>query len=161
MTQVDAAIDRTAPNNAPQAITDQSITENAMKLQYDTIELKNTAADSDLPLLPGKIELLKDIRTCKKCGHTGLAGDFHKTAKITSVCKSCSNAAHKAALTKKIADSQQQDRFVLRLDFSGFPEVLETLTADARRNFRTLPNEILYRLVNFEPRILSTVVNQD
>ena len=89
-------------------------------------------------------------RTCERCGFTGPEQKFHKAGKsgFVNVCLSCVSKVrvHNRKMRedgKKILGYSD-----VILNFSEYLEFLETLQADAKRNFRTLENEILWRLVN-------------
>jgi hypothetical protein len=58
-------------------------------------------------------------RTCERCGFYGPESKFHLAGTNGHVV----------------------------LDFAEFPELLENLQADAKRNLRILSNEILFRLI--------------
>lgn len=95
-------------------------------------------------------------RTCRNCGHSGPDPDFYKTGSqgYTNVCRKC--AAEKRARTiqdQKAAGPTappQLPAHCVVLDFSEHPELLENLRQTAKMNFRTLSNEILFRVVKNE-----------
>jgi hypothetical protein len=92
-----------------------------------------------------------DIHTCRDCGHQGPADkDFNKMPHggYSTVCRKCvAGKIGKTANKKRIAEKVDGGDCIL-LDFTEFPEILATLTSQAKENFRTINNEILFRLVN-------------
>ena len=78
-------------------------------------------------------------RTCRECGYHGPENDFyHSGGSYCNVCRKC--------VRDKKAKNRQGDKIVL--DFSGYQEIFDNLQSSAKENFRSLNNEILYRLVN-------------
>lgn len=104
---------------------------------------------------PGwKIEIEEKpiLHTCRRCGQEKLEPEMFRTQQgITSVCKKC-------AMTKRAETIRQQQIInatvhklppqAVLIYFTAYPEILEALEADAKRNFRTLQNEIMFRLVS-------------
>jgi hypothetical protein len=100
----------------------------------------------------GKSEITEKpiLRTCERCGWTGSEDDFHiagQTGRI-NVCRKCIVVARQKNKANREAGLTELGPLAVVLDFSDYPELLETIQADARRNFRTLANEILYRVCN-------------
>lgn len=90
-------------------------------------------------------------RTCTRCGYVGPEKDFHVAGNsgFINVCRKCvsiervKNKKLKAARTVELPDA------AIILDFSEYPELLEKITADAKKSFRTVSNEILFRVVSY------------
>lgn len=107
------------------------------------------------PILPGNIEVLPEksiLRTCERCGYAGPEDDFHiagNTGRI-NVCRKCISIARVRNQKARAENTVQINIHNVILDFAEFPDLLETLTAEARKNFRTLQNEILYRVANHD-----------
>ena len=93
---------------------------------------------------------LEKFHTCRDCGHTGPADDFYQTKihGVTGVCRKCVQRKR----SKKFAENREAAANIGKhgviLDFSEYPDILETIKQHAIKNFRTVNNEILWRLVN-------------
>ena len=82
--------------------------------------------------------------TCRICGHVGPQHEFHKAGpKTTTICSQC--------VTKKRQQRQAEaalyQKNVIQIDFTDYPEIKTALENEAKKNFRTVVNEILFRLV--------------
>lgn len=100
------------------------------------------------------ITLASTQRTCRQCGHSGPDTDFHKTVMhgVTNVCKECVAIKREIAVQKNKKPAHTVVSYpagAVVLDFSEYPEIEEQVRAAAKINFRTVNNEILYRLVNY------------
>lgn len=148
-------IDQIALNIAPKvdndAIKTQSISENAKDINYKDIasSMLNTEQNVN-KTVESTVESTPCERTCERCGYTGPEDKFHQAGNSgrINICRKC--VALNRENNKKL---RAQNTIMIGLQdvvlsFADFPEILETLTADAKRNFRTLQNEILFRLVN-------------
>lgn len=93
-------------------------------------------------------------RICRQCGHMGPDKDFHHTGMhgVTNVCKECVAIKRETTMQKNKKPSHVVVSYpagAIVLDFSEYPEIEEQLRVAAKTNFRTVNNEILYRLVNY------------
>lgn len=85
-------------------------------------------------------------RTCRNCGHQGPEEDFHCIGNVpTEICRTCAKAKRQTSLAR---NNPKQNPNLIVVDFTDFPEVRRNLEADAKGNLRSVPNEILYRLLN-------------
>lgn len=102
----------------------------------------------DIP--EGLNELARPIpktRTCTRCGWTGPEKSFHMAGSNghINICRMCVSKRRQQAAAKLVT---LPDHGVI-VDFAEYPELLETLRQTAKANFRTLENEILFRVVNY------------
>jgi hypothetical protein len=113
----------TEMTNKPE-IVEENVTENM------------TAALSEKPVQDA-------ISTCKKCGYAGPDIDFHKGGMhgVTNVCLKCVKIRMQ---TTALPDTS------ICVDFSDYPHIRDQIEIAAKTNFRTVTNEILFRLVNFK-----------
>lgn len=108
------------------------------------------AADQIHPGAKTETEEKPRLRTCTRCGYTGPEKHFHKAGVngFIDVCRKCivkKRVANKKDLEKNTVHLGPQD---IVLSFVDYPEILDDLTSAAKKNFRTLANEILFRLVS-------------
>lgn len=95
-------------------------------------------------------------RTCRNCGHQGPDTDFYKTGSqgYTNVCKACAQKKRAETISRQAAAGVtpivKLPESCVVLNFSEYPELLKTIRQAAKINFRTIDNEILFRIVNHE-----------
>lgn len=82
--------------------------------------------------------------TCQKCGHIGHQEDFYKAGnQITNICKQCVLQKRQ----QRLVENAIYQKNVIQIDFTDYPEIKTALENEAKKNFRTVVNEILFRLV--------------
>lgn len=85
------------------------------------------------------------MRTCTRCGWSGPEANFHIAGIFgyVNVCRKCvTQARQKNKVINRITH-----QYSIVLDFSEYQDILESIKISAKKNFRTLQNEILFRLV--------------
>jgi hypothetical protein len=99
------------------------------------------------------IEVVKEHhlghRTCERCGWTGPEKNFHM-AGLTGHVNICRRCVAKKRAENKAKGKEQSivDPLTVVLDFSTFPWILESLQVAATANYRTVQNEIFFRVVS-------------
>jgi hypothetical protein len=91
-------------------------------------------------------------RTCHQCGHTGPEADFYRTGMhgVTSTCKKCVQSKRRQKWRERTDNAAKLwSEACVVIDFASFEELYKEIRDAAKQNFRTLENEILYRLVNY------------
>lgn len=163
----DAAIDKTAPNIASKSIDEsietQSITENTNDIKHKDIDQMQPNNDvvtgpdgqKHYPAVmpPGRPErnATTMIRTCSRCSYSGPEQSFHKAGShgFIDICLKCvAQKREKNRLLKEQGLVEIGPDAVV-IDFAEYPEIKQAIEAAAKAEFRTVPNEILYRLVHY------------
>lgn len=131
--KADKHIDQIQPNIAPEAEENQ----------VDNID-QNTPVP---PPVPVDISLVESTpkhaeRTCERCGYTGQEDKFHIAGYSGRV-----NVCRKCVWKSRQANVKAKKESTVILDFSEYPEILDKISAKAKQQFRTVQNEILFRLV--------------
>jgi hypothetical protein len=90
-------------------------------------------------------------RTCKRCNWTGPEESFHKAGAsgYINVCRNCIVDKRRSNKEHRGNNFVNVGKQAVIIDFSNYPEIQESLIESARKNFRTVENEILFRVVNY------------
>jgi hypothetical protein len=92
------------------------------------------------------------MKTCPRCklSESEVSWTPRSDGRIQKICDNCASLAFSKAGKKgqgKLQDRRsQKEGFIIRIDFSDFPELLEKLKSESKEELRELENHIIYLL---------------